>query len=57
MNEPIWDFRPFRNGADIATTRKMELDAAQAVQIEKAQVKNKKSGEILSVPYATYERI
>ncbi|MGB2849693.1 MAG: DoxX family protein [Saprospiraceae bacterium] len=54
MNEPIWDFRPFRNGADIATTRKMELDAAQAVQIEKAQVKNKKSGEILSVPYATY---
>jgi len=54
MNEPVVDFRPFKNGADIATTRKTELDAAQAVKIEKAIATNKKSGEKVNIPYADY---
>lgn len=54
MNEPIWDFRPFRNGAEIATTRKAELDAAQQLQIESVAIKNKSTNEVVSIPYATY---
>lgn len=54
MNEPIVDFRAFHNNADIATIRKTELEAAQNVQIENAALKNRKSGETIKVPYATY---
>ncbi len=54
MNEPIWDFRPFKNGAEIATTRKAELDAAQQLQIESVAIKNKATNEVVLIPYATY---
>lgn len=54
MNEPIVDFRPFKNGADIVNTRKAELDAAQAVKIENAIATNKKSGEKTTIAYADY---
>ncbi|MDZ4710159.1 MAG: hypothetical protein SH818_17295 [Saprospiraceae bacterium] len=54
MNEPVWDFRAFKAGADIRTTRKAELDAAQQQKIEFAALKNKTTRETLEVPYAVY---
>lgn len=54
MNEPLWDFRAFKSGVDIRSTRKSEFDAAQQVQIEFADLKNKTSKEAVRVPYATY---
>ncbi|MEP7266356.1 MAG: hypothetical protein ABI844_01930 [Saprospiraceae bacterium] len=54
MNEPIADFRAFKNGADIATTRKNELEAAQSVKIENATATNKKSGEKVIISYPDY---
>lgn len=54
LNEPIFDFRAFKNGADIANIRKAELEAAQQLQIETADIKNKTTGEVVHIPYATY---
>lgn len=54
MNEPVWDFRAFKSGADIRTTRKAEMDAAQQQQIEFAEVRNKTTKESIQVPYADY---
>jgi len=54
LNEPMWDFRAFKSGADIRTIRRAELDAAQQLKIEFAEVKNKTTKESARIPYATY---
>ncbi|MEP7321442.1 MAG: DoxX family protein [Saprospiraceae bacterium] len=54
QNEPMWDFRPFKNGADIRTTRENELAAAQQVKIEFAEATNKSTKEKVRIPYADY---
>jgi uncharacterized membrane protein YphA (DoxX/SURF4 family) len=53
-NEPVWDFRAFKNGATIATTRQLELEAAQNVKIQSAEISHKSTGEKKSIPYADY---
>ncbi len=53
-NEPHVDFRPFRNGANIAAIKKAEIDAANAVQVIAQKMKNKKTGEIKDFQYADY---
>jgi hypothetical protein len=53
-NEPHVDFRPFKNGANIAAIKKTEIDAANAVQVIAQKMKNKKTGEIKDFAYADY---
>ena len=53
-NEPHVDFRPFKNGANIAAIKKTETDAANAVQVIAQRMKNKKTGEIKDFAYAEY---
>lgn len=53
-NEPHVDFRPFKNGANIAAIKKTETDAANAVQVIAQRMKNKKTGEIKDFAYADY---
>jgi uncharacterized membrane protein YphA (DoxX/SURF4 family) len=45
-NEPHVDFRPFRNGVNIAEVKKQEIAAANAVKVLAMKMKNKKTGEI-----------
>ena len=54
MDEPHVDFRPFRNGANIAAIKKSEMDAANAVQVTAMKMKNKNTGEIRQFAYADY---
>jgi len=54
VNEPLWDFRAFRVGSDIASTRKAELEAAQQVQIEYAELKNKQTKAVTRISYGDY---
>lgn len=54
LNEPMWDFRAFKEGADIRTTRANELAAAQQVKIEYAIAVNKTSRESIKIPYSDY---
>lgn len=53
-NEPLWDFRAFKAGADIRNTRKAELQAAQEAKIEFADATYKKTGEKKRLDYAEY---
>ncbi len=53
-NEPHVDFRPFKNGANIAEIQKIEQDASKAVQVLAMKMKNKTTGEIKEFPYAEY---
>lgn len=53
-DEPHVDFRPFKNGTNVAEVRKVEQEAAAAVQVVAMKMKNKKTGEIREVPYAEY---
>jgi uncharacterized membrane protein YphA (DoxX/SURF4 family) len=53
-NEPHVDFRPFKNGANIAAIQAAEKDAAANVQVLAMKMKNKKTGEVKEIPYAEY---
>jgi uncharacterized membrane protein YphA (DoxX/SURF4 family) len=53
-NEPHVDFRPFKNGTDVAAVRKIEQEAAAAVQVIAMKMRNKATGDIREVPYAEY---
>jgi uncharacterized membrane protein YphA (DoxX/SURF4 family) len=53
-NEPHVDFRPFKNGTNVAAIHQAEHDAAQTVRLLAMKMKNKKTGEIKTVPYAEY---
>lgn len=52
--EPHVDFRPFRNGANIAAIKKTEIDASNAVKILAMKMKNKTTGEIKQFSYEDY---
>ncbi|NNE29777.1 MAG: hypothetical protein HKN16_09070 [Saprospiraceae bacterium] len=51
---PNQDFRPFKVGTDVASTKVAEEDAAGAVQVVAYKLTNKTSGEIIELPYAEF---
>lgn len=51
---PHLDFRPFKNGADIAQIREAETESASNVQILAYRLKNAKSGKVEEIPSAQY---
>ncbi len=53
-NEPIVDFRPFKNGVNILERKKLEETAAGKVEITNYILKNQKSGEIKKMTYKEY---
>jgi uncharacterized membrane protein YphA (DoxX/SURF4 family) len=53
-NEPIVDFRPFKNGVNIRERKEAEEKAAAAVKITGWKLKNDKTGEVKEVPDAEY---
>ncbi len=53
-NEPIVDFRPFRNGVNIREQKAAEVKAAGDVKILNWNLSNEKTGEKLKLNDATY---
>jgi len=53
-NEPHVDFRPFRNGANIAEIKKSENEASNAVKVIAMKMKNKNTGELKEFSYEEY---
>lgn len=53
-NEPIVDFRPFRNGVNIREQKAAEIKAAGDVEILFWNLKNEKTGETLKLDDKTY---
>lgn len=53
-NEPHIDFRPFKNGANIAALRAEEKKAQAEVQITAFTLKSNVDGKIVDVPYKQY---
>ena len=51
---PVKDFRPFREGVDIYTTKMAEQEGAGNTQIIAYKLKNLGSGEQVSVPFEEY---
>ncbi len=51
---PDNDFRPFKKGADIASQKKAEEDAAANVQVLGVNLTNKSSNERVEIDYNTY---
>jgi uncharacterized membrane protein YphA (DoxX/SURF4 family) len=53
-NEPVVDFRPFKNGVNIREQKLAEEKAASAVKITDWKLKNDKTGDIKIIPDAEY---
>ena len=53
-NEPIVDFRPFRNGTHIREQKAAEIKAAGDVMILNWKLKNEKTNEVLTLDDKTY---
>lgn len=53
-DEPHVDFRPFRNGANIAEIKKAETESSNAVKVLAMKMKNKTTGEIKEFSYEEY---
>ena len=53
-DEPIVDFRPFRNGVNIRLQKTAEEEAAGKVKILSWNLKNEKTGEALTLPDSVY---
>lgn len=53
-NLPDVDFRPFKEGVNIAEQRQLELDALGNVKILAYQITNKETGEVMEIPYDEY---
>ncbi|MFZ2900786.1 MAG: MauE/DoxX family redox-associated membrane protein [Saprospiraceae bacterium] len=53
-NEPHWDFRPFKEGANIAERRALEEEAMGNVKILAYKITNKQTGEVQEIPYDEY---
>ncbi len=51
---PGQDFRPFKNGVDIAERKQMEEEAQTNVEITHYEMTNKASGEVVKIPFAQY---
>jgi uncharacterized membrane protein YphA (DoxX/SURF4 family) len=54
QNEPVVDFRPFKNGVNVREQKKAEEDAASAVKITDWLLKNEKTGELKTVTNTFY---
>jgi uncharacterized membrane protein YphA (DoxX/SURF4 family) len=54
MNEPVADFRPFKNGVNIRERKKAEEDAAGKVEITHWKLKNEKTGELKTMTNKEY---
>ena len=54
QNEPVVDFRPFKNGVNIREQKKLEEDAAAAVKITDWKLLNEKTKEEKIIPDAEY---
>ncbi len=48
---PIVDFRPFKEGVNIAEQKQAEMDAAANVEVIAYQLTNKSSGKVVELPY------
>ena len=53
-NLPHTDFRPFKNGVNVAAVKDMEEQAAADVEVYAWVLKNKETGEIIELPTKTY---
>lgn len=53
-DEPIFDFRPFKAGTDVRTKKQAEEDAMATVQITHYKMTNKKTGQVVTLPYEQY---
>ena len=53
-SEPVVDFRPFKNGVNIAERKKQEEAAAGKVEITNYILKNQKTGETKKMSYKEY---
>ncbi|MEZ4911943.1 MAG: DoxX family protein [Saprospiraceae bacterium] len=53
-NEPHVDFRPFKNGTNVATQKAKEVEASNAVQILEVVLKNKADGALQTIPFNQY---
>jgi uncharacterized membrane protein YphA (DoxX/SURF4 family) len=53
-NLPHTDFRPFNEGVNIATQKKLEDDSEANVKIISYELKNKLSGKVEVIPYEVY---
>ncbi len=53
-DEPVADFRPFREGADVRTQKEREADAQANVRITHYRMTNKESGEVVLLPMEEY---
>ncbi len=51
---PDIDFRPFKRGVNIAQQKDKESEAENAVEIVAYELTNKKTGEVVEVPYAEF---
>lgn len=53
-NEPHVDFRPFKNGTNVAAQKVKEVEANNAVQIIDVVLKNKETGTMQTIPFSQY---
>ncbi len=53
-DEPVVDFRPFKNGVNIRVQKDAEEEAAGKVKILSWQLKNEKTGETIELPDDVY---
>lgn len=51
---PHTDFRPFKNGVNIATKKAEEAAAAAAVKVIAYEMTNKSTGEVVTLPYEQF---
>lgn len=51
---PHVDFRPFREGVDVAERKRIEDEALANVQVIAFKLKDKSSGDVIEVPYQEY---
>ena len=54
MDEPVFDFRPFKNGVNIRERKKAEEDAASKVEITDWVLKNEQTGEVKTLTNTFY---
>ncbi len=53
-NEPHVDFRPFKNGTNVAQVKAKEIESNNSVQILEVVLKDKVSGTVQTIPFAEY---
>jgi uncharacterized membrane protein YphA (DoxX/SURF4 family) len=51
---PHADFRPFREGVDIAAQKQLETEAQESIQVIAYRITHKENGEVVELPVAEY---